>query len=118
MKKKTASKRPPAGRKAGPAAVPASSNSFYVVGIGASAGGLDALERFFEHMPENSGMAFVVVSHLDPNHVSIMPELIQRSTRMKLLQAQDGMTIEPDHVYVAPANRDMAVLHGIIQLIE
>jgi two-component system, chemotaxis family, CheB/CheR fusion protein len=92
--------------------------SFYVVGIGASAGGLDALEKFFGHMTEDSGMAFIVVSHLDPNHVSIMPELIQKSTQMKLFQAEDGMVIEPNHVYVAPANRDLAILHGVIQLIE
>ena len=118
MKQKAAPKRPPARRKAAPAAIPAVRNSFYVVGIGASAGGLDALELFFEHMPETTGMAFVVVSHLDPNHVSIMPELIQRSTKMKLFQAEDGMTIEPNHVYVAPANRDLAILHGVIQLIE
>ncbi|NCS87284.1 MAG: hypothetical protein AUK34_03130 [Ignavibacteria bacterium CG2_30_36_16] len=98
--------------------ISASDNSFYVVGIGASAGGLEALERFFRSMPEKSGMAFIVVSHLDPNHVSIMPELVQKSTRMKLFQAEDGMVVEPNHVYVAPANRDLAILHGIIQLIE
>jgi two-component system CheB/CheR fusion protein len=69
-------------------------------------------------MTENSGMAFIVVSHLDPNHVSIMPELIQKSTKMTLFQAEDGMRIEPNHVYVAPANRDLAILHGTIQLIE
>ena len=95
-----------------------SSNSLYIVGIGASAGGLDALERFFQNMTENSGMAFIVVSHLDPNHVSIMPELIQKSTRMKLFQAKDGMVVEPNHVYVAPANRELALFHGTIQLIE
>ena len=99
-------------------AKPASNKSFYVVGIGASAGGLDALERFFGNMREDSGMAFIVVSHLDPNHVSIMPELIQKSTKMKLFQATDGMTVEPNHVYVVPANRDLAILHGVIQLIE
>ena len=98
--------------------ISASDNSFYVVGIGASAGGLEALERFFRSMPEKSGMAFIVVSHLDPNHVSIMPELVQKSTRMKLFQAEDGMVVEPNHVYVAPANRDLAILHGIIHLIE
>lgn len=69
-------------------------------------------------MPENSGMAFIVVSHLDPNHISIMPELIQKSTKMKLFQAEDGMVVKPNHVYVAPANRDLAILHGTIQLIE
>ena len=93
-------------------------NSFYVVGIGASAGGLDALEKFFGNMTENSGMAFIVVSHLDPNHVSIMPQLLQKSTKMKLFQAEDGMEIQPNHVYVAPANRDLGILHGVIQLIE
>ncbi|MFZ2322302.1 MAG: chemotaxis protein CheB [Ignavibacteriaceae bacterium] len=93
-------------------------NSFYVVGIGASAGGLEALERFFESITENTGMAFIVVSHLDPKHVSIMPELIQKYTKMKLFQAEDGMIIQPNHVYVAPPNRDLALLHGIIQLIE
>ncbi len=98
--------------------ISASDNSFYVVGIGASAGGLEALERFFRSMPEKSGMAFIVVSHLDPNHVSIMPELVQKATKMKLFQAEDGMVVEPNHVYVAPANRDLAILHGIIQLIE
>lgn len=95
-----------------------SNNSFYVVGIGASAGGLEALERFFRSMPENVNMSFIVVSHLDPNHISIMPELIQKSTKMKLFQAEDGMVLEPNHVYVAPANRDLAILHGTIQLIE
>lgn len=93
-------------------------NSFYVVGIGASAGGLEALERFFLNMPENSGMAFIVVTHLDPDHVSIMPELLQKSTKMKLLQAEDGMKVNPNYVYVAPANRDLAILRGTIQLIE
>ncbi len=97
---------------------PVTDNSFYVVGIGASAGGLEALERFFESMTENSGMAFIIVSHLDPKHVSIMPELIQKSTKMKLFQAEDGMIVKPNHVYVAPPNRDLALLHGIIQLIE
>ncbi len=98
--------------------IPANTNSFYVVGIGASAGGLEALERFFRSMPENVNMSFIVVSHLDPNHISIMPELIQKSTKMKLFQAEDGMVLEPNHVYVAPANRDLAIFNGTIQLIE
>ncbi len=93
-------------------------NDFYVVGIGASAGGLDALEKFFENMTENSGMAFIIISHLDPNHVSIMPELIQKSTKMKLFQAEDGMVVEPNHVYVTPPNRDLALFRRTIQLIE
>jgi len=118
MQKKTISKRSPIPKKKHTPEIPSSNNSFYVVGIGSSAGGLDALERFFGNMSESSGMAFIVVSHLDPNHVSIMPELIQKSTKMKLFQAEDGMVVEPNHVYVAPANRDLAILHGTIQLIE
>ena len=118
MKKKTSPRQSSIRKKKNTTEILSSNNSFYVVGIGASAGGLDALERFFENMNESAGIAFIVVSHLDPNHVSIMPELIQKSTRMKLFQAEDGMVIEPNHVYVAPANRDLGILHGIIQLIE
>jgi two-component system CheB/CheR fusion protein len=118
MKKRAIPKKDPIKKKKSRDELSSSGNSFYVVGIGASAGGLEALERFFRNMPENTGMAFIVVSHLDPNHVSIMPELVQKSTKMKLFQAQDGMKVEPNHVYVAPANRDLAILHGTIQLIE
>jgi len=118
MKKKSIPKQSPIIKKKDNTTISSSNNSFYVVGIGASAGGLDALERFFENMTESSGMAFIVVSHLDPTHISIMPELIQKSTKMKLFQAEDGMIIQPNHVYVAPANRDLGILHRTIQLIE
>src|SRR4030066_2575862 len=118
MQKKTIPKRSPISQKKHTTEIPSSDNSFYVVGIGASAGGLEALERFFRNMTDNSGMAFIVVTHLDPDHVSIMPELIQKSTKMKLFQAEDGMVVEPNHVYVGPPNRDLAILHGTIQLIE
>ena len=118
MKEKTIPKHLPVKKKENTAERPLLSNSFYVAGIGASAGGLEALETFFSNMPGNTGIAFIVVSHLDPNHISIMPELIQKFTKMKLFQAEDGMVVEPDHVYVAPANRDLAILHGTIQLIE
>jgi len=118
MKEKTIPKRSPIEKKKNTSEIPSSNNSFYVVGIGSSAGGLEALERFFGNMSESSGMAFIVVSHLDPNHISIMPEILQKSTKMKLFQAEDGMVVEPNHVYVAPANRDLAILHGTIQLIE
>jgi len=116
MNKKTIPERSPI--KKNNAEISSKDNSFYIVGIGASAGGLEALERFFRNMTDNSGMAFIVVSHLDPNHISIMPELIQKSTKMKLFQADDGMVVEPNHVYVAPANRDLAILHGTLQLLE
>jgi len=117
--KKTIPNRSPVKKKKETTTITSSKNNpFYVVGIGASAGGLDALERFFENMTGDNGMAFIVVTHLDPDHVSIMPELIQKSTKMKLFQAEDGMILQPNHVYVAPANRDLGILHGTIQLIE
>ena len=118
MKKKKIPKRSPTKKKISTAEITRTDNSFYVVGIGASAGGLEAIERFFENIPENTGVAFIVVSHLDPNHVSIMPELIQKSTKMKLYAAEDGMKVKPNHVYVAPSKFDIAILHGTIQLIE
>ncbi|MDO9053970.1 MAG: chemotaxis protein CheB [Gallionella sp.] len=90
--------------------------SFPVVGIGASAGGLEAFEAFFHHVPPVSGMAYVLVSHLDPSHASILTEILQRSTSMPVLEVQDQMAVQADHVYVIPPNRDMAIFHGVLQL--
>lgn len=118
MKKKIIPKRSPVSNKSNLDAPPPPSNSFYVVGLGSSAGGLEALEEFFDNMAENPGMAFIIVSHLDPNHKSIMPELVQKHTKMKVFQAEDGMIVEPDRVYIAPPNRNLAILHGTLQLIE
>jgi len=87
---------------------------FPIVGIGASAGGLEALEQFLSHVPEKSGMAFVIIQHLDPTHKGIMAELLQRITGMKVLQVRDRMEIMPDSVYVIPPNRDMSILHGVL----
>ncbi len=94
------------------------SSLFPVVGIGASAGGLEALEQFLRHVPENCGMAFVIIQHLDPNHKGIMPELLQRTTMMKVFQVRDRMPVKPDSVYVIPPNTDMSILHGILHLFE
>lgn len=79
---------------------------FPVVGIGASAGGLEAVQAFFQRVPENCGMAFVVVLHLSPDHQSQADRLIQRVTRMPVCQVSEPVPIERDHVYViSPANR-------------
>jgi two-component system CheB/CheR fusion protein len=88
------------------------------VGIGASAGGLDALEQFFGNMPKDNGMAFVVVQHLDPTHVGIMPELLQRTTQMIVEQVTDHLKVLPNHVYVIPPNTSMSVLKGHLFLFE
>jgi len=87
-----------------------------VVGLGASAGGLEAFERFFRTLPADSGMAFVLVQHLDPGHASILPEILQRGTVMPVATAEDQMAVTPNRVYVIPPNRDMAIFHGTLQL--
>jgi two-component system CheB/CheR fusion protein len=91
---------------------------FPVVAIGASAGGLAALEAFFSAMPphDDTGMAFVVVQHLSPDHRSLLVELIQRYTRMPVIEAADGMALEPDHVYTIPPNHDLRMGSGALQL--
>jgi len=89
-----------------------------VAGIGASAGGLEALEQFLGRVPEKCGVAFVVIQHLDPNHKGIMPELLQRVTTMEVFQAQNRMRVRPDCVYVIPSNKDMSILHGSLHLFE
>ncbi len=93
-------------------------DSFPVVGIGASAGGLEALEEFFSVVPVDSGMAFVVVQHLDPTHTGMLPGLLQRSTRMVVAQVKDGTRVLPNGVYVIPPNRDLSISHGVLHLHE
>src|ERR1035441_6106284 len=92
--------------------------AFPIVGIGASAGGLEALDQFLGHVPEGGGMAFVIVQHLDPTRKGIMPELLQRATRMKVIQVKDRTTVRPDCVYVIPPNKDMSILHGVLHLLK
>jgi two-component system, chemotaxis family, CheB/CheR fusion protein len=91
---------------------------FPIVGIGASAGGLEALELFLRQVPKNSGLAFVIVQHLDPTHIGIMPELLQRTTTMEVFQVRDRMKVKPDCVYVIPPNKDLSILHGVLHLFE
>ena len=91
-------------------------NNFPIVGLGASAGGLEAFEQFFRNMPADSDMAFVLVSHLDPSHASILTEILQRTATMRVAEAQDQMQIAPNCVYVIPPNRDMTIFNGGLQL--
>ncbi|MGE5402005.1 MAG: chemotaxis protein CheB [Ignavibacteriales bacterium] len=95
---------------------PKAEEQFPVVGIGASAGGLEALELFFANMEEDSGMAFVVIQHLDPTHKGMMPELLQRFTSMKVIQVTDGLKIMRNCVYIIPPNKSMSVLNGSLHL--
>ena len=91
---------------------------FPIVGIGASAGGLEALEQFLGNVPEKSGIAYVVIQHLDPTQKGMLPELLQRTTKMEVLQVKDRMAIHPNRVYVIPPNKSMSILKGVLHLFD
>src|SRR5262249_16997516 len=97
-------------------AQPISLHNFPVVGIGASAGGLEAFRQLLEHLPIDTGMAFVLVQHLDPKRVSILAELLSKATDMPVKEVMDGMRVEPNHVYVIPRNTNMAIENGALRL--
>jgi two-component system CheB/CheR fusion protein len=90
--------------------------AFPVVGIGASAGGLEAFTALFRHLPEKTGMAFVLVQHLDPSHGSVLPEILSRTIKIPVTEVKDGTKVEPDHVYVIPANTNMVIEGGVLLL--
>lgn len=90
----------------------------HVVGIGASAGGLEALERFFDKLPPDTGMAFVVVQHLSPDFKSLMDELLARHTDLPIRLVEDGMPVEADHVYLIPPKKEMIISGGRLLLSE
>ncbi|MDP2337306.1 MAG: chemotaxis protein CheB [Bacteroidota bacterium] len=91
---------------------------FPIVGIGASAGGLEAFEQFLSSVPENSGMAYVVIQHLDPTQKGMLPELLQRISTMNVIQVKDRTTVKPNCVYVIPPNKTMSVLNGVLHLFD
>lgn len=85
---------------------------FPIAGIGASAGGLEALEELLDNMPTDTGMGFVVVTHQHPGHTSLLPELLGKVTEMPVLEAADGLQVKPNHVYVGPPGGYLAILNG------
>ncbi len=119
---------PDAGRRAAAPAVhlaasqqdlqhgPGTSTALAVVGMVASAGGLDAFKRFFHAMPADSGIAFVLVPHLDRRHESYMVPLLEKQTAMAVSEAAEGVRVQPDHVYVVPPNKYMRIKDGILSL--
>ncbi|QIR15694.1 chemotaxis protein CheB [Shewanella aestuarii] len=90
---------------------------FPIIGIGSSAGGLEALEQFLSNIPGDCGMAFIVVQHLDPNHKDMMSELLQRGTSLKVLQITDHLPVKPNHVYVIPPAYDLTILNDVLLLL-
>jgi two-component system, chemotaxis family, CheB/CheR fusion protein len=93
-----------------------SDNLFPVVGIGASAGGLDTFKRLLKAIPENSGMAYIFVQHLDPSHESILADLLQRVTKIPVLEVTDNIKVAPDHVYIIPSNKLLTATDGVLKL--
>lgn len=97
---------------------PSSQKPTRIVGIGASAGGLEAFEQFFRHMPPDSGMAFVIVQHLDPARHSGVPEILARFTTMPIREATGGLKVKPNSIYLIPPNKSMSVRNGALYLEE
>jgi two-component system CheB/CheR fusion protein len=89
---------------------------FPIVGIGASAGGLEAFSELLRYLPEKTGMAFVLVQHLDPKHGSVLQEILARTTKIPVTEVTQGVVVEPNHAYVIPANSNLSLKHGILQL--
>jgi len=88
----------------------------YVVGIGASAGGLDAIEKFFNHMPSDPGMAFVIIQHLSPDYKSLMNEILAKHTDMDIIQAKDNLQVEANKIYLLPPKNNLKIFHGKLYL--
>ena len=103
------SKNPPESDTATRAAIP-------VAGIGASAGGLEVFKRLLGLLPGDTGFAIVFVQHLDPNHHSMLAKILARATAMPVSEAADGMAVEANHVYVIPANVDLTIAGGVLNL--
>src|SRR5471030_2936281 len=89
---------------------------FPVVGIGASAGGLDAVKQFLQALPAKSGMAFVFIQHLSPDHVSILPEILQKVTSFPVHLITDHIHLEPDNLYIIPENKVVLATDGVLIL--
>ena len=96
----------------------ASGTALPVVGIGASAGGLEALETLFSNLSPHTGFAFIVVTHQQPGHISLLPDLLNKFTDMPVLTAQDGMILKRDHVFVCPPGKNLALLNHRLHLME
>lgn len=106
------------GKKAGePPSLPAP-NTPPIVGIGASAGGLEAFTELLRALPTDTGMAFVLVQHLEPKHDSVLTTLLARVTIMPVQEVREGMHVEPNHVYVIPANADLSLLDGLLHIVD
>lgn len=90
---------------------------FTIVGLGASAGGVEAFQKFVAAIPKNSGMAYVMVLHLHPNHESLLPEILSKSTELPVVEISDEVNIKPDHIYTIPENKILITVDGVLKLL-
>ncbi|MBI9086683.1 MAG: PAS domain-containing protein [Desulfobacterales bacterium] len=113
-----AGSRPDADGSGGMTPKTPKARTFPIIGLGASAGGLEALKSFFSTVAENNGMAYIVVVHMSPRQPSMLPDLLQKGTPLPVLSAADGQVMAPDHIYVIPPDKDIAVYKGTLQLLD
>ncbi len=119
VKKTASAPRKSGGRRASGSAVPAPGRRpLSLVGVGASAGALEAFKHLLQQLPTDTGMAFILVQHLDPHRESLLVDILARQTEMPVLEATDASRVEPDHVYVTRPDRNLGVLHGQLQLLK
>src|SRR5258708_18056751 len=97
---------------------PAGRVSFPIVGIGASAGGFEAFGEMLNALPVDSGMAFVLIQHLDPTHESMLAPLLARKSALPVSQVTDGLAVEPNHVYVLPPNTSLSIHAALLKLMQ
>ena len=103
-------------KKSHPKKTPAQDATFPIVAVGASAGGLEAYTEFFHALPVDTGMAFVLIQHLDPSHHSLLAEILSKATRMPVDEVKSGAKIRPNHVYVIPPNTLMSLIASVFKL--
>jgi two-component system, chemotaxis family, CheB/CheR fusion protein len=90
--------------------------TFPIAGIGASAGGLEAFTQLLKHLPVDTGLGFVLVQHLDPQHESALTQLLARATSMTVREVTNNLRVEPNHVYVIPPNTNLGIAQGVLKL--
>ena len=95
---------------------PKTEQQFPIVGVGASAGGLDAFRKLVKAIPDNSGMAYVLVQHLDPSHESALPDILSRETNIPVHEIEDNIPLAPNHIYIIPANKILTSVDGVLKL--
>jgi two-component system CheB/CheR fusion protein len=117
MPAKRLKSKPPNNRKKDSASLSSSQpGEFLVVGVGASAGGVEAFTELLTNLPSDTGMAFVLIQHLDPKHESLLSALLAKKSAMPVVEVRKGMKLEPNHVYVIPPNATMTISDHSLRL--